>query len=203
MAFGKMDRVAKLLGVGEKEEFIITSDDKKIKVYITLEGLYTIQPDGSKVKDDGRLLNDILLGAYDIEKKPWQPKENEQYFYPAVFHKQVRSATWDGCTDGYALKLLGMIYRTKEEAQDHFVEDFKKLTGEDLEKYYVETNDYKNVDYKKKFEALIRMIDRNCYGSSNDDMVPAKYLNRVAREASRLENYANYYGEEDKERANL
>ena len=33
--------------------------------------------------------------------------------------------------------------------------------------------------------------------------ISAKYLNRVAREASRLENYVNYYGEslEEKEYA--
>lgn len=203
MANGKMDRVAKLLGVCENEEFILTRDEEKITAVITLEGLRITKLTKTTALDNGELLNKVLLGLYNIEKQPWQPKENEQYFYPAICHKQVKSATWDGCTDGYALKLLGMLYRTKEEAQDHFVEDYKKLTGEDLEKYYVEANDYKNVDYKKKFEALIRIIDNNCYGSSDTDMVPAKYLNRVAREASRLETYVNYYGEslEEKEYA--
>lgn len=164
-----MDRVAKLLGVGENEEFILTRDEEKITAVITLEGLRIVKEDKPKITsdslhitkltktttlDNGELLNKVLLGLYNIEKQPWQPKENEQYFYPAICHKQVKSATWDGCTDGYALKLLGMLYRTKEEAQDHFVEDFKKLTGEDLEKYYVEANDYKYVDYKKNSKLL-------------------------------------------------
>lgn len=202
MTVSKMNSIAKLLDVEEKEEFTISCDNKKIKVFISLNGLYIVQPDNNKILDDGRLLNKILLGLYDIEKEPWQPKDKEEYFYPAIFHKTIKKAFWEGSTDDYALKLLGMIYRTKEKAQENFVEDYKRLTGKELEKYYADMNNVNIIDYKKKFEALLRMIDRNCY-SLNTDMIPAKYLNRIAREASRLENYASYYGEssEEKERA--
>lgn len=202
MTISKMNSIAKLLDVEEKEEFTISRDNEKIKVFISLDGLYIVQSDNNKVLDDGRLLNKILLGLYDIEKEPWQPKDEEEYFYPAIFNKTIKNAFWKGSTDDYALKLLDMIYRNKEKAQEHFVEDYKKLTGKELEKYYADMNNVNVIDYKKKFEALLRMINRNCYGL-NTDMIPAKYLNRVAREASRLENYANYYGEslEEKERA--
>lgn len=200
MTVNKMSSITKLLDVEENEEFIVFRDNEKMKVFINSDGLYTVQSDNNKVLDNGRLLNNILLGLYDIEKVPWQPKDKEEYFYPAVFHKTIKKAFWEGATDDYALKLLGMIYRTKEKAQEHFVEDYKKLTNKDLEKHYADMNNVSIIDYKKKFEALLRMIDRTCYGC-NTDTVPAKYLNRVAREASKLENYANYYGEslEEKE----
>lgn len=199
MTNNKMNSITKLLDVEENEEFIVSRDNEKTKVFINSDGLYIVQSDTNKVLDDGRLLNNILLGLYDIEKEPWQPKDKEEYFYPAVFHKTIKKAFWEGSTDDYALKLLGMIYRTKEKAQEHFVEDYKRLTGKELEKYYADMNNVNIIDYKKKFEALLRMIDRNCYGL-NTDMIPAKYLNRVAREASRLENYANYYGESSEEK---
>ena len=67
------------------------------------------------------------------KKKPWVPKKDEQFYRPNILIEAVSNEKWCGSTLDYALKELGMVYRTREEAEAHFAEDYEKLTSKKLE----------------------------------------------------------------------
>lgn len=127
-----MAAVAKLLGVELGEEFIIENADRKENVALTLVGLRVIRPNNVVSPDHGKLLSKVLQGLYEVKKKPWVPKYKEWYYCPSVKQKKVIQTMWWGDTRDYAMKFLGMIYRTKEEAEAHLAEDYEKLTGKPL-----------------------------------------------------------------------
>ena len=127
-----MAAVAKLLGVELGEEFIIENADRKETVVLGMDGLHVIQPNNVLGPDHGTLLSKVLQGLYEVKKLPWEPREGERYCYPSVSAKNVDCTNWICCSFDYAMKALGMIYRTKEEAEAHFAEDYEKLTGKPL-----------------------------------------------------------------------
>lgn len=83
-------------------------------------------------KTTNEILLNVVLGEYEIVKLPWKPKYNDLYFYPSVAGKNVEEYCWEGDTTDLALQLLGMCYRTREEAEEHLAEDYKKLTGKEI-----------------------------------------------------------------------
>ena len=133
MAKNLMPEVAKMLGVELGEEFIIQNADRKEIVVLAADGLHVIQPNNVLSPDHGKLLSKVLQGLYEVEKKPWEPKIDEEYFCPSIGIKSVTDFSWTNNTFDYAMKALGMVYRTKEEAQAHFADDYEKLTGRKLE----------------------------------------------------------------------
>ncbi len=135
---GKMNRnymseVAKVLGVQLYERFIIKNKDFQETVLLGANGFYVVGSNNALGEEDCELFSKVLQGNYEIIKLPWEPKYNELYYCPSVFNKEVSSSYWYRDTCDYALKALGMVYRTKEEAEKNFAEDFKKLTGKKLE----------------------------------------------------------------------
>lgn len=118
-----MPDVAKLLGVELGEEFIIENKDHKQAFVLAMDGLHP---------DNGKLLSKVLQGLYKVKKKPWEPKINERYYTPSANGQCVFEFIWKGYTLDYAMKALGMIYRTREEAEAHLSEDYKRLTGKPL-----------------------------------------------------------------------
>lgn len=132
MAKNCMAAVAKMLGVELGEEFIIQNQDRKETVVIALDGLHVIQPNNVLGPDHSKLLSKVLQGLYEVKKKPWEPKKGKTYFYPAPLCGQVLCACWEGRTMDYALKALGMVYRTCVEAEAHLAADYEKLTGKPL-----------------------------------------------------------------------
>ena len=128
-----MPEIAKLLGVELGEEFIIENADRKETVVLGMDGLHVIQPNNVLGPDHGKLLSKVLQGLYEVKKLPWEPREGERYCYPSVSAKNVDCTDWICCSFDYAMKALGMIYKTPEEAQAHFAEDYEKLTGKKLE----------------------------------------------------------------------
>lgn len=133
MAKNCMAAVAKMLGVELGEEFIIENADRKENVVLAADGLHVIQPNNVVGPDHGKLLSKVLQGLYELKKKPWEPKEDEPYYRPNIMYKEVSDTKWRGGTFGYCLKALGMIYRTRKEAEAHLAEDYMKLTGKKLE----------------------------------------------------------------------
>ena len=131
-----MSEIAKMLGVNIGEEFIIQNADRKENVILAMDGLRIPFPHGMAEMDDGRLLLEVLQGYYEIIKLPWTPKYNEPY-WTMIFYSDgkpfARKFIWSGHIEDFTKKALGMVYRTKEEAEKNFAEDFKKLTGEELE----------------------------------------------------------------------
>ena len=133
MAKNRMKEVAKLLGVEIGEEFIIENKDRKETVVIAMDGFHVIQPNDVLGPEHGKLLSKVLQGLYEVKKKPWEPKNGEPYFFPQLYAKRADCTTWVGSAGDYALKVLGIVYRTREEASEHFAEDYEKLTGKKLE----------------------------------------------------------------------
>ena len=133
MAKNLISEIAKLLGVELGEEFIIENADRKETVVLGMDGLHVIQPNNVLGPDHGKLLSKVLQGLYEVKKLPWEPREGERYCYPSVSAKNVDCTDWICCSFDYAMKALGMIYKTPEEAQAHFAEDYEKLTGKKLE----------------------------------------------------------------------
>ena len=133
MAKNCMAAVAQLLGVELGEEFIIENKDRKETVVLAADGFHVIQPNNVLGPDHGKLLSKVLQGLYEVKKLPWEPREGERYCYPSVSAKNVDCTDWICCSFDYAMKALGMIYKTPEEAQAHFAEDYEKLTGKKLE----------------------------------------------------------------------
>lgn len=128
-----MEKVAELLGMELGEEFIIENADRKEAVVLGADGLHVVQPNGVLGPEHGKLLSKVLQGLYDVQKKPWEPEYRERYYWPGAFYQVIKDAFWRGDTFDYAMKTLGMIYRTKAEAEAHFAEDYEKLTGKKLE----------------------------------------------------------------------
>ena len=133
MAKNCMAAIAKMLGVELSEEFIIENKDRKETVVLAMDGFHVIQPNDVLGPDHGKLLSKVLQGLYELKKKPWEPKYKELYYRPNIIYKRVSDVLWCGSALDYALKKLGMIYRTREEAEAHLAEDYERLTGRKLE----------------------------------------------------------------------
>ena len=133
MAKNLMTEVAALLGVELGEEFIIQNADRKETVVLAADGLHVIQPNNVLGPDHGKLLSKVLQGLYEVKKLPWEPREGERYCYPSVSAKNVDCTNWICCSFDYAMKELGMVYRSEEEAKAHFPADYERLTGKKLE----------------------------------------------------------------------
>ena len=127
-----MEKVAELLGMELGEEFIIENADRKETVIIAADGLHVIQPNNVLGPDHGKLLSKVLQGLYEVKKKPWDPKEGDAYYYPHVSERKTICWSWTGDTMDYAFKALGMIYRTREEAEANLAKDYERLTGKKL-----------------------------------------------------------------------
>lgn len=131
MAKNCMAAVAKLLGVELGEEFIIENKDRKETVVLAADGFHVIQPNNVLGPDHGKLLSKVLQGLYEVKKKPWVPKKDDAFYHPYVVEMRVGCSYWADYNTFYlALKALGMVYRTQQDAEDHLVEDYEKLTGE-------------------------------------------------------------------------
>ena len=128
-----MAAIAKMLGVELGEEFIIENKDRKETVVLAMDGFHVIQPNDVLGPDHGKLLSKVLQGLYELKKKPWEPKYKELYYRPNIIYKRVSDVLWCGSALYYAFKKLGMIYRTREEAEAHLAEDYERLTGRKLE----------------------------------------------------------------------
>ena len=128
-----MTEVAALLGVEIREEFIIQNADREETVVLAMDGLHVIQPNDVLGPEHGKLLSKVLQGLYEVVKLPWKPKEGDKYYSISLPTKSICVEIWHNETSDYALKALGMIYRTEEEAKAHMAEDYMKLTGKKLE----------------------------------------------------------------------
>lgn len=127
--------VLKLLDVEYDERFKLTNTDGVITendVFCFFEhGLSHALQDG-EYEDASDILYDILAGNYEIVKLPWEPKQGDLYYYPNVSTLSVDYTKWLNTSMGYALKALGMVYRTNAEAEENLGKDYERLTGRKL-----------------------------------------------------------------------
>ena len=132
MAKNCMAAVAKMLGVELGEEFIIENKDRKETVVLAADGFHVIQPNNVLSPDHGKLLSKVLQGLYEAKKKPWEPKNCDDYYVLNVETGRIECYSWGATTFDLAVKSLGIIHRTKEEAKAHLHADYKRLTGKTL-----------------------------------------------------------------------
>ena len=133
MAKNLMPEVAKSLGVEIGEEFVIENADRKENVVLALDGFHVIQPNNVVGPDHGKLLSKVLQGLYAVKKIPWEPQEGDMYYILNTRALFIESFMWDNGTFDYLAKNMGIIYRTKAEAEAHLAEDYERLTGKKLE----------------------------------------------------------------------
>ena len=126
-----MPELAKLLGVEFGEKFIIENAEHNLQVVLVADGLHVTKDDflGSS---NSKLLQNVFCCLFEVEKLPWEPKYEETYYRPNIIYKRVSDVLWRGSALDYALKELGMIYRTREEAEAHLEKDYERLTGKPL-----------------------------------------------------------------------
>ncbi|MGM9519547.1 MAG: hypothetical protein ACI3WS_02620 [Phascolarctobacterium sp.] len=141
MAKNLMPEVLKMLGVEYSEKFKLHAQDCEVAenglFYFTEKNeLIKMFPTGDYEYVTNKIY-DILIGYYKVVKLPWKPTYNGRY-YSVSFgangsFPDVRARTWLG--DGVDCMRLhgGFVYRTKEEAEANFAEDYEKLTGMKLE----------------------------------------------------------------------
>ena len=132
-----MLQIAKLLGVEMEEAFKIRRPDYEvcengIYAFFEGEGLMKRNEQGEFDNNSSIEFEDLCLGNYEIVKLPWEPKKDERYYIPSVSNQCVQKYFWHEYTLDFAMKALGMIYRTKEEAEAHLAEDYERLTGKPL-----------------------------------------------------------------------
>lgn len=129
-----MAETAEMLGLQLLEKFEIKlPKGRKVKAFIGESGLNFF---GHKVVSDSirhDCLVKILMGEIEIEKIPWKPKHGDRYYCPCVQSRSVGSFSWANYSLDYAMLSLGMVYRTREEAEANLSKDYERLTGKKLD----------------------------------------------------------------------
>ena len=127
-----MPEVAELLGVKLGESFAIKTEESIFRARITTSGLH-INYNSIMQPDRNNLLCGLLQGLYAIQRPSWKPKHGERYYCPCVQSRDVGTFLWSNYSLDYAMLALNMVYRTREEAEEHLAKDIEKLTGKPLE----------------------------------------------------------------------
>ena len=132
-----MLQIAKLLGVEIGEEFKIRRPDcevceKGVYAFFEGEGLMKKNEQGEFDSNSSIEFEDLCLGNYEVVKLPWEPQEGDMYYILNTRALFIESFMWDNGTFDYLAKNMGIIYRTKAEAEAHLEEDYKRLTGKPL-----------------------------------------------------------------------
>ena len=122
----KMKELAMIFGLELGEEFNIKYNNGAYVEFtphrFTEEGL--IDKDG----DGTHILSRLLQGDYTIEKLPFRPKEGQLY-YTFGFTLNVIAIHWAECKYDMERKLLGIVFRTEQEAIDYLPVYKKRLEG--------------------------------------------------------------------------
>ena len=95
-------------------------------------GLMCIEYDDGRILYSPYVLEGLIKGKIVVVKLPWEPKEGDKYYAPSLPTKSICVEIWHNETCDYSLKALGMVYRTCEEAEANFPNDYERLTGKQL-----------------------------------------------------------------------
>ena len=127
----KIKEVAKLLGCEVGEEFNIIYNTGKYSVRNPFKFSETDLLDkfGGVFAD---YIGWLITGEYKIEKIPFVPKMGENYWtYSAGFTLPViEYYSWGNSCYDKERKLLGIVFRTEQEAKDYLPTWEKRLEGE-------------------------------------------------------------------------
>ena len=125
------DVVEKVLPVGIGEEFNIILDDGNYSKFNPFKFTETdiINKDGDSFND---YIGRIITGEYKIEKIPFVPKVGEKYwtYIDDITLPVVAYYSWGNSCYDKERKLLGIVFRTEQEAKDYLPTWEKRLEGE-------------------------------------------------------------------------
>ena len=126
--------VEKVLPVAIGEEFNIILDNGEYSIHNPVKFSET-----DLVHNDGGILNNyistLITGEYKIEKIPFQPKVGEYYWTYACCGLRINIMQLTWCNDYFdkERKLLGIVFKTEQEAKDYLPTWKKQLEGENNE----------------------------------------------------------------------
>lgn len=141
MAKNLMPEILKMLGVEYGEKFKLRAVDSEIceagLFYFDKENGFLRCMDEESPKEVYDLVYDVVSGYYEVVKLPWEPKYGK-HFYTYIHNEAhnewlVEWFYWYGAPNQLALKQLGMVFKTQEDAEKALPEFYEKLTGKKLE----------------------------------------------------------------------
>lgn len=130
-----MEQVAKMLGVELEEEFYLKNTTNG---YYCASGknktTFKLSESGVKYKFIRNtnnyewcrldaILAEVLTGSLEIVKKPWKPKENEEYYWVDLKRRVVKGNFNCDYTWNVMRYQLGNCFRTKEEITPEVLEE--------------------------------------------------------------------------------
>ena len=124
--------VVKVLPVAIGEEFNIILDNGVYSVHNPFKFTET-----DLVKNDGNILNvyisTLITGEYKIEKIPFLPKVGEEYwtYSDGVTLPVIAYYSWGNTCYDKERKLLGIVFRTEQDASDYLPTWEKRLEGKE------------------------------------------------------------------------
>lgn len=77
------------------------------------------------------VLYNIVHGEYEVVKLPFQPKHGEKYWTYGGISCAATSSVWRDDFYDFRNKKLGIIFRTKEEAENALPAKFFEITGKE------------------------------------------------------------------------
>ena len=122
----KIKEVAKLLGceVGEEFNIIYNTGKYSVRNPFTFSETDLLDKFGDVFAD---YIGWLITGEYKIEKIPFVPKVGEYYWtYSDIICRYI----WDNTIFHKERKILGIVFRTEQEAKDYLPTWEKRLQGE-------------------------------------------------------------------------
>ena len=127
------DIVEKVLPVDIGEEFNIILDNGAYSVHNPFKFTETdlVNKDGDNITS---YIGYLVTGEYKIKKLPFAPKMGENYFTYSVdfILPVIEYYSWGNSCYDKERKLLGIVYRTEQEAEDYLPTWEKRLEGEEM-----------------------------------------------------------------------
>lgn len=122
-----MNQIAQMLGVELGEEFKIKDPKNGEILNIIFEfdnsGLVRRVPKQNQIwMLDSAVLHQLLIGGFEIVKKPWKPKRGEMYCYVSVSKEIVHTHFYESHNDIMRYQ-LGNCFRTEEEITPEVLEE--------------------------------------------------------------------------------
>lgn len=133
-----MPEILKSLGVDYGEKFKLHNKEytfgDDLFMFDKDEGLVRVCSNGVFERLNNAALYDILNGSYEIVKLPYRPQMGDKYWMLDLCEGvHIVDYIWDGHIQDFAGLKMGIVYRTKAEAEAHMIEDYKKVTGMKIE----------------------------------------------------------------------
>lgn len=127
MSKNYMPEVAQMLGVEIGEEFNLLNEDGEIVLYSPYKftGDSIIDYEGSTLR--GWRLWNLLTGDYTLQKRPWRPKDDNEYWFVELDGDVQYSYFYKDNESDLASLNMGNCFQSKEAAKAAVPEMLEKF----------------------------------------------------------------------------